>query len=138
MTKTDYREKFINNAISVHGDRYDYSKVEYVNAQTPVTIICPDHGEFEQKPTVHYNLKGGCPACNGGKLSNKENFIKKSRQVHGDRYDYSRVNYVNNVTKVEIICPEHGSFWQLPKTHKRGRGCHKCHRVVSITGDQWI
>jgi len=130
--KASTKEKFIKMACEVHGDKYDYSKVEYVNAQTKVCIICSkhDHGEFWQTPSNHLSGKG-CPNCGiedkSKKLtSSKEDFIKKARKVHGDKYDYSKVQYVNNHTKVYIICPKHGEFWQTPNDHLKGAACPKC------------
>ena len=123
-------ESFIEEAKKVHGDKYDYSKVEYANSHTKVCIICPEHGEFWQTPTNH--MKGrGCPSCKAAKISNmrissREHFIKKAIKVHGCKYDYSKVNYVNSSTKVCIICPEHGEFWQTPNQHLRGNGCRLC------------
>ena len=117
-------EKFIEKARKIHGDKYDYSKVEYVNSHTPVKIICKIHGEFEQSPTNHLCGKG-CPIC-GGKNMTTEQFIKKARIIHGDRYDYSKVVYINSTTKVCIICPEHGEFWQSPNNHLDGKGCYFC------------
>ena len=58
----------------------------------------------------------------------REEFIAKAREVHGDKYDYSKVEYVNNRTKVCIICPEDGEFFQLPGQHLKGHGCIKCGR----------
>ena len=55
-----------------------------------------------------------------------EEFIAKAKAVHGNRYDYSKVVYVNTQTKVCIICKEHGEFWQKPKNHLCGNGCVKC------------
>ena len=124
------KEEFIKKACKKHGDKYDYSKVEYVNAKTKVCIICKDHGEFWQEANSH--LSGsGCPTCGFEKNVEiygypKENFIPKSRKVHGEKYDYSKVEYVNNKTKVCIICPKHGEFWQNPRYHKQGDGCPKC------------
>ena len=101
-------EDFISKAIAVHGEKYDYSKVEYVNTLTKVTIICPIHGVFEQRPKVH--LGGcGCPYC-GSSSRTTETFIKAARRVHGDKYDYSKVKYINSYTEVTIICPNHGEF----------------------------
>ncbi len=119
-------DKFIEDAKKVHGDRYDYSKVEYVSNKTKVCIICPKHGEFWQKPSVH--LKGGhCPKCQVEKrTSNKEIFVMKAKEVHGDKYDYSKVEYVNSHEKVCIICPKHGEFWQTPCNHLHGYGCPGC------------
>ena len=118
------KEDFISKAKSIHCDKYDYSKVEYVNAQTKVCIICPEHGEFLQVPNAH--LSGnGCPKCKGRNLTQQE-VINKFKEIHGNKYDYSKVEYVNSQTKVCIICPEHGEFWQTPNNHLRGRGCPLC------------
>ena len=127
---TNNNDEFISKARTIHGDKYDYSKINYINAKTKVCIICPEHGEFWQTPTNH--LSGyGCPECKKKKLSklfisSKEDFIKKSIIVHGYKYDYSKVNYINNSTHVCIICPEHGEFWQIPTNHLRGDSCPKC------------
>lgn len=123
-------EEFIDKARKIHGDKYDYSKVEYTNAQTKVCITCPKHGEFWQTPNKHLR-KQGCPKCHEEnrkfyKLSNKEEFIEKAKEIHGDRYDYSKVEYKGNQVKVCIICPEHGIFWQMPSNHLRYKGCSKC------------
>lgn len=187
-------EQFIEKARKIHGDKYDYSKVNYINSQTKVCIICPEHGEFWQLPNDHirgqkcpkcshpskkytneefikklksiYNnnydfryvnyqgankrieivckkhgkifcipkllLQGkGCPKCGREKCdirrtSNTLDFIEKARKVHGDKYDYSKVKYINAKTKVCIICTEHGEFWQSPNAHLKGQNCPKC------------
>ena len=116
--------EFIKKSRKVHGDKYDYSKVEYVNAHTKVCIICPEHGKFEQKASVH--LSGyGCPKC-GHKTPLIEDFVKKSKRKHGNKYDYSKAVYVDWKTKVCIICPEHGEFWQKLNDHTNGQGCPTC------------
>lgn len=118
-------EDFIEKARKIHGDKYDYSKVEYVDSKTPVCIICPEHGPFWQRPNAH--LRGNnCPQCVGGIKSSTNDFITKAKQIHGDKYDYSKVEYVNNHTPICIICPEHGPFWQKPAHHLRGHECPKC------------
>ena len=121
-------EQFLQDAKSVHGNKYDYSKVEFVNYQTKVIIICPVHGEFTQSPTLH--LQGsGCPQCGNEKVSLRmttKRFIQKAKQIHGDRYDYSKVEYVDSKTEVCIVCREHGEFWQKPKNHLSGYGCPIC------------
>lgn len=116
---------FIAKARAKHGNKYDYSKTEYVNQTTPVTIICPEHGEFTQRPNNHY-MGAGCPFCSGNKRHDAESFIDKAKAVHGDRYDYSKVDYKNNKTKVVIICPVHGEFMQTPDKHLAGEGCPEC------------
>ena len=126
MPKKKTTAEFIASARAVHGDRYDYSKVEYVSNQVRVTIVCPEHGEFEQVPSYHTDSGAGCPACGGNKRVTKTGFIEDVRRVHGDRYDYSLVEITNNTTPVKIICPEHGVFEQAPKQHRKGNGCPTC------------
>ena len=135
-------EEFVKRAREVHGDKYDYSKVEYKNANTKVCIICPIHGEFWQLPTGHLNGQG-CQRCYGNNISNTEEFIENAKKIHGDKYDYSKVDYKNNKVKVCIICPEHGEFWQKPNGHLSGNGCKKCSYVErgknkSKTTEQFI
>lgn len=126
LSKSD----FIKKARKVHGDKYNYDKVEYNGAHTKVCIVCPKHGEFWQKPSDHTNGHG-CPKCKNETLaeryrSSKDDFIKKAREVHGDKYYYSKVNYDSCETKVCVICPKHGEFWQVPAYHTQGVGCPKC------------
>ena len=125
-------EQFIEKAKLIHGDKYDYSKVEYVNNHTKVCIICHEHGEFWQEPHAHIDAKRGCPKCGAIKCVNAtrksvEKFIDEAKELHGNKYDYSKVEYVNSKTKVCIICPEHGEFLQTPNNHLKGSGCPKCH-----------
>lgn len=118
----------IDRFIQHHGDKYDYTKVNYVNAKTKVTIICPEHGEFQQ--TYDNHVRGtGCPICGGSNPHTKESFIGKSIVVHGDKYNYEKVKYVNNVTPIEIRCAVHGTFIQTPKDHLAGCGCPKCGKI---------
>jgi hypothetical protein len=119
--------KFVERARAVHSDRYDYSQVEYVGRHTKVTIICPEHGPFSQTPGSHLGQKAGCPDCAGNKPLNTESFIERARTVHGNRYDYSQVEYVSFDIHVTIICPEHGSFAATPGNHlNRKSGCPDC------------
>ena len=119
-------DTFVTMAKEIHGDKYDYSKVEYVNNRTKVCIICPEHGEFWQKPILHITQKCGCPKCGGRCKLTTEEFIKRAKEIHGDKYDYSKVLYINNATPVNIICNEHGDFWKIPSGHLQGQGCPKC------------
>ncbi len=116
---------FIRLAKKRHGDKYDYSKVNYIDYDTKVCIICPIHGEFWQAPSSHVQ-RSGFPACSGREKLTTESFIEKAKKVHGDKYDYSKVVYKNHMTKVCIICPKHGEFWQRPNGHLRGAGCLAC------------
>ena len=189
--KTLTNKEFINKAQKIHNNKYDYSKTNYINTYTKVSIICPKHGEFYQTPKNH--LKGcGCSKCKSDKISNRfisntKDFIKKykklipeydyskveykksnqkvkiicpihgefeitpnslqqgsrcpkcsgrfmdkhyfiecSKKIHGNKYDYLKVNYINSKTKVSIICPEHGEFLQRPESHLIGNGCPCC------------
>lgn len=122
-------EKFIEEAIAVHGFLYDYSKVSYINAETKVCIGCRVHGEFIQLPIIH-TRGGGCKLCANDNLkkpglTNKD-FISKAVALHGAIYDYSKVAYINTRKKVCIVCPIHGEFFQKPKSHLSGRGCSLC------------
>lgn len=123
---------FIEKAVEIHGHRYDYSKSKYSGRHKKLIITCPVHGDFEQEAGSH--LSGhGCPKCSIDKIKEKqklpqEQFIKISNQVHNNRYDYSKTNYVNYRTKVEIMCPIHGSFWQRADAHLSGQGCPKCNQ----------
>ncbi len=199
-------EEFIKKAKAVHGDRYDYSKVEYVNNQTKVCIICKEHGDFWQVPYAHLNGHGcskcaykvvrkrhiysqeeiigkirslfgerysfekvvykamkvpiilvchekdengvehgeftmrpvnifsshqECPKCSQERrirLQRKpvETFIEEAKKVHGDLYEYHKVEYINTNSKVCIVCKIHGEFWQTPSNHLSGKGCPYC------------
>jgi len=205
MSKTTKKlttEEFIKRAKEIHGDKYDYSLVDYKNSKTKVKIICPEHGVFEQNPNDHLNGSGcsecsydknikllcknnntkritieefqrktnykyqiidnfnskktlfkcqkcnnvfiaskknilqrseleWCQNCSIGKTWSKEKFIKEAKKIHGDFYDYSRVNYIKQEKKVEIMCPKHGSFFQTPRMHiHASQGCPKCSRSI--------
>lgn len=129
MGRTLTTQEFIEKAKKVHGDRYDYSKVKYKGATEKVCIICKEHGEFWQKPNNHISQKQGCPKCAGNIKNTTEDFIKKAKEIHCDKYDYSKVNYINNSIKVCIICPEHGEFWQTPNDHLDKHGCPECKKI---------
>ena len=126
--------EFISKARLIHGDKYDYSKVNYVNNSTKVCIICPEHGEFWQSPSAHIYQKQGCPKC--GLIKSKERkktteqFIAEARAVHGDKYDYSKVVYKSNNDKVCIIYKGR-EFWQTPKNHLS----HKCEKGKTCNGE---
>jgi len=136
------QEKCLLKFKEVHGDRYDYSKVNYTKNIDKVVIICKEHGEFLQRPKSHKEGQG-CPKC-GNKLRKRgdyftnEKIIGKFKEVHGDRYDYSKVNYTKNIDKVVIICKEHGEFLQRPKSHKEGQGCPKCALENKVTQEHII
>ena len=136
-------ENFLERAKEIYGNRYDYSKANYIDSQTPITIICKDHGEFTKVPNRHLNKKSGCNQClykqiSIDKTKPQEVFIQEAIEIHGDRYDYSKVNYINNITHITIICKEHGEFLQTPQCHLRGNDCLKCVKCYNYTSEEWI
>jgi hypothetical protein len=120
---------FINKSQLIHKNVYDYSLVIYKNNRTKVKIICPVHGVFEQTPKNHLR-RCGCQKCSSYKKSGKNLtnniFVERSIKKHDGKYDYSLIKYINNYTKVKIICPVHGIFEQTPYHHYNGNGCQKC------------
>lgn len=136
MGKKLTTEDFIVRAKLIHGDIYDYSLVKYVNATEKVKIICSIHGIFHQKPQKHYTLGRGCWDCGKKSCADKnrnstEDFIKNAEKVHSGEYDYSKVLYIDNNTKVSIICKIHGEFEQVPGSHLQGTKCKKCSYINS-------
>lgn len=123
QTKTT--DSFIKEAIKTHGDRYDYSNTNYIDAKTNVNIICKVHGEFSQSPRSH--IKGhNCILCSGTKKRTTDEFVKLSTEIHGSRYDYSNTHYINAQINVDIVCKVHGEFSQSPRSHLRGSDCPHC------------
>lgn len=131
MSKKLTTEEFIIKSRKIHGSRYDYSKVDYINSKTNITVICKEHGEFYPNPSNHISRKSGCPKCSIIEQHDKqkktlEEFIENSIKKHGNRYDYSESNYVDGKTKITVICKEHGRFYPTPNNHIRKTGCPKC------------
>lgn len=131
-------EEFVRRAKDVHGDLYTYEKSEYINNSAPVCITCRTHGDFYQSPSNHVNGKTGCPECFGKHRHSKETWVALAVAVHGDKYGYSEVEYLNAKTKVKIRCGEHGYFFQTPNNHLASQGCQKCAGNIPISRDQWI
>ena len=136
------KEQFIEKAKAIHGDKYDYSKVEYENQQTKVCIICPKHGEFWQTPANHTNirLKQGCPQCKKNKLSETKllcntDVFENLKKIHNDKYDYTKSIYNGMHSKIKIYCKKcHKYFYQEVNSHLRGRGCpYCCNKMLSTS-----
>lgn len=139
-SNTHSTRRFIAAAKSRWGEEYDYSETVYVKNSENVKIICHhkdkegrEHGVFWMTPSNHLNntCKQGCPKCGREKAYDKlrsttEEFVEKAKQVHGETYDYSEVDYINNKTPVNIICRDHGVFSQEPSNHLIGQGCPHC------------
>lgn len=129
-------ENFIEKAKTIHGNKYDYSLVDYKNNTTKVNIICLKHGVFKQVPNNHISQKQGCSICAGNKTVNTEEFIKKAKIVHKNEFDYSFVTYKSSKIKVDIICKKHGIYHQRPCDHlNRKQGCPKCSGLNRTTED---
>ena len=129
MPKKLTTDDFAAKAKKVHGDRYDYSQVVYVNSKSKVKILCSEHGCFEQWPSNHLNGQG-CPKCGElikgkARLSQAE-FIERATKIHDGKYDYSKAEYTTSDKKVTIICPIHGEFLQTAAEHLFGKGCAPC------------
>jgi len=143
-TKEDINNNFIKKAIEIHGDKYDYSLVQYgKNNSEKIIINCQLHGTFEQTPICH--LSGsGCSLCgldlrSENRRKSQEEFINDANLIHNFKYDYSKVNYFDWKTKITIICKEHGDFQQVANDHLQGNGCIRCTRKgFSKVCNNWL
>ena len=130
-------ETFINKAIEVYGNIYKYGYVDYKKSHTKVKIFCDLHGIFEQTPSSHLSGQG-CRKCADARSSksragNSKSFIKQAKEIHGDLYNYDEVLYVNNHTKVKLICKYHNEFFVKPNHHIQSEvGCKLCANVNRI------
>lgn len=140
-------EEYIQRAKSVHGDKYNYELTEYVDVNTLITITCKKHGPIKVNPCTHIRCGSGCIECARDEKirtapTNTKSFIEKAQKIHGNKYDYSKVDYKGYKTPVEITCPIHGSFWMKPYIHLQPiyqQGCKKCaieKRVKERTGNK--
>ncbi len=129
ISQTKTTKEFIKQAKNIHNNSYDYIFTNYKNALSKIVITCKIHGNFEQRASEH--LSGaGCKKCADVAQSlTKEEFIEKANNIHGNRYDYSLVDYKNNRIKITIICNIHGEFKQKPDNHickHNKNGCPFC------------
>lgn len=134
-SKTKSQDTFIKEVLQRFNNKFDFSKCTYVSAKTPVTLICTDCGtEFTITPDNLLVAEYGCPKCaeisrRKSRTKTTEQFIKEAKEIHGDKYDYSKTEYIDCNTRVCITCPKHGEFWQLPPDHICNKsGCPKCNR----------
>ncbi len=132
------QEEIIERLQSIFGDRYSYDKVVYKAMKVPIILVCHEkgadgieHGEFSMRPDNIFSGKQGCPKCyddRRSRLQRKpvESFINEANKIHGGLYEYHKVDYINTNSKVCIVCPIHGDFWQTPSNHLKGQGCPHC------------
>ena len=136
MPKKLTTDEFIKKANQIHNNYYSYEQTNYVDTNIMVDITCPVHGVYKQKPKKHLHKKRGCKKCadikNGAKKTKTlDKFVQDARTIHGNKYDYSQVDYVNNNTQVSIICKSHGVFLQTPHDHLGNHGCTECQIELS-------
>ncbi len=134
MAKKITKDEFLRRAKQLHGDRYDYSEVQFTNMRTEVVILCPVHGIFKQPPKRH--LKSGCRKCAYAQMGednriDETEFKRRASSFHKNKYDYSKFRYVSFTSKTAFYCPKHGMFEQTPKGHLRG-GCKVCGKGVAV------
>ena len=124
---------FIEECLNKKGNRYDYSLVHYENSKKKIKIICRYHGVFEQTPNNHLSKNQDCPKCSEKyfEIKTTDEVVSNFKNKHGDKYDYTKVNYKGNKIKVEIVCKEHGSFYQTPNNHLKGQDCKKCKKMTT-------
>ena len=148
-TRLDVTE-LIARFTEAHGNEYDYSELEYVNSSTPLKIICIKHGPFYQRLYEHIE-SNGCKICHprdytyllkyvtGPLQARKKEFLNSGqvaelvKRRHGQKYDYSKIEFVSRRDKVKIICPIHGEFAQRLENHLYGNGCRQCGYLNSAT-----
>lgn len=130
VQEEDYRARsldFLKRANEIHLGKFQYRMETFVNTEEQISIICPKHGEFHQRVADHLVSKYGCYECfRESRCVTLEEFLERSLLSHGDKYDYSRVSLTGVHNQVEIICPTHGVFRQIAKSHYEGRGCFQC------------
>jgi hypothetical protein len=125
-------DKFIERIEKIFGkDKFDYSKLDYQGAHKDVTLICKDCGNIETKDPRSFYCGYGCLKCRPKKRNpkqvTKKQFIERAKKIHGEKYDYSKVNYITLYNEIEIICPKHGSFYQKPTVHIHAKSnCPEC------------
>lgn len=120
-------EEYLNKIPKKHRDKFDYSKLNYIDSSKKIEIICPKHGSFWQRPSDH--RRGfGCSLCSNKKRHTTKSFIQLAQKIHGTRYDYSEVIYVSMNKQIRLICPKHGNFDMIPNWHVHGSqiGCSLC------------
>ena len=134
LAATKSKNDFLKKAKCVHGNLYSYDLSNYKNRESKISIFCEKHGKFIQSAKNHINAKNICPKCviDSYRLSH-EDFVERAEKIHEGRYDYSKVEYVSSKTKVEVICKQHGIFYQTPSNHLLGKGCNECAKLSTAS-----
>ncbi len=130
-------DEFIKRAIMVHGNKFQYPD-EYTGINNKIRIICPIHGEFFQTPNIHVIQRHGCDNCSTERLKlSTTDFVQMSTNIHNNKYQYPD-EYLGSHTKIRIICPTHGEFFQLPTNHLQGQSCPACYSGFSKMSIDWL
>ena len=136
---------FVEKGRRRFNDKFTYLEDVWRGGDSPTSAICPSHGRIDIHPYSHVTKKHGCPSCaieerNQKRRLTDHKVITDFRKMHGDKYDYSKMKYINSNTPVEIVCPTHGVFKQSPDKHKVGRGCAKCSngKNTSKIAEEWL
>lgn len=130
MDKSLTNEKIIELS-NIHNGKYIYDRFIYTKSSDKIIVKCPEHGYFEVTYNNHFSKKTGCRECKKKTQINFEKFIEKSKDKFGDKFEYH--GYINNRTKMEIICPKHGKFNNSPQTHLMNEfGCKKCSKEFNL------
>lgn len=132
QSNEEKNKEFITKAIKIHGNKYVYDKTKYISMRKKIIITCPTHGDFTQIASSHIIHKQNCPICAKTKL-NTAKLIGRFKNVHKDKYDYSKVEYTGKSCYVNIICKKHGVFSQRYDSHSKGHGCHRCSESIGET-----
>jgi hypothetical protein len=136
-TQDDRRLKFTLASEKIHGNKYDYSNVKYTNNRTKVSIKCKTHDEFfEQCPQDHV-IGRGCPRCSGNKQLTTLEFVEKAKIIHGDRYTYNKVEYINTYGKIILTCGLHGDWTTIPNSVLSGYGCPTCGIIATSNSNKY-
>ena len=139
------KQEFIERAQKIHGNKYNYDEVVYIHSQSQVTITCTEHGNFNVTASMHIKRNDpiGCRKCmkelkdKETKKHKQDKFIARANQIHNNKYSYEKVDFINSITKVIIICELHGEFTQAPNNHTHGSktGCPQCGTIRSNTAN---
>lgn len=120
-------EQFIQEATKIHNGKFSYSNIHTFDRLDKLSIICPVHGEFFQSATGHLSGQGCMKCKNDSQKWTTQKFIQKAKEVHGDKYDYSKSVYAGSQSKITVICLKHGEFYPAPVDHILGKSvCRTC------------
>lgn len=133
LVRSEQFERLLELAVRKHGDKFDYSEVDYKNGTNKVELKCPRHGRFLINFNDHANKGVDCSKCviENSRLT-LDAFVKKAKEIHGNRYNYSKVSFETSSDTVTIICEEHGEFTQRASSHTGGNGCKQCFQLNTL------